>query len=373
MSARRLALLLPLVALTAAACGDDETSEPEDSPDVELDGLAFVSESVDGHDLVEGSTISLAFADGSLSANPGCNSLAGGYTIDGDTLQVNELAQTAMACDEALMDQEAWFSEFLASGPTVALDGDTLTLAGDDATITFIAGEFTTPEEGIELDGREFLSQSVEGHELVEGSTIRLGFADGSVSAQAGCNNIFGGYTLDGDVLVVDTLGTTEMACDPALMEQDTWLVEFLSARPTVALDGDTLTLTGADATITLLDRTVADPDRPIEGTRWVVDGLAQNEGVSTVPIGVTAAMTITAGQAAVEAGCNTGSASVEVGETTLTFGPMALTRMMCGDDAMAVEQLVTQVLDGEVEYEIEADVLRLTNGDVGLHLRAEE
>ena len=48
------------------------------------------------------------------------------------------------------------------------------------------------------LDGREFVSTQVDGYELVPDSTIRISFADGSVSVNAGCNTMFGGYTVDG-------------------------------------------------------------------------------------------------------------------------------------------------------------------------------
>ena len=87
-------------------------------------------------------------------------------------------------------------------------------------------------------------------------------------------------------------------------------------------------------STITFLDAAVAEPDQPLEGTRWVVDGLLANEGISTVPIGAEASITITDGTAAVEAGCNTGSAGVEITDTTITFGPLTLTRMACGPRA---------------------------------------
>ena len=40
-------------------------------------------------------------------------------------------------------------------------------------------------------------------------------FVDGSVSINAGCNTMFGGYTVDGDVISVPMLAMTEMACDP--------------------------------------------------------------------------------------------------------------------------------------------------------------
>ena len=46
-------------------------------------------------------------------------------------------------------------------------------------------------------------------------------------------------------MLVVPAMAMTQMACTPAaLMDQDTWLAAVLTSRPTVALDGDTLTLT---------------------------------------------------------------------------------------------------------------------------------
>ncbi len=41
-----------------------------------------------------------------------------------------------MACDEALMTQDQWVSTLLTSSPTVSLDGDTLTVAGDEITLT---------------------------------------------------------------------------------------------------------------------------------------------------------------------------------------------------------------------------------------------
>jgi heat shock protein HslJ len=55
----------------------------------------------------------------------------------------------------------------------------------------------------------------------------------------------------------------------------------------------------------------------------------------------------------------------------TITFGSIGLTKMACGEAAMAVEQAVTAVLTGEVVYAIEAGSLTLTNGATGLMLRA--
>ena len=97
------------------------------------------------------------------------------------------------------------------------------------------------------------------------------------------------------------------------------------------------------------------------------------------MPIGAEASITITDGTAAVEAGCNTGSAPVEITDTTITFGPLALTRMACGPQT-ELETAVVAVLTGEVGYTIASDTLQLrttaTNtagdtGEIGLNLVA--
>lgn len=220
--------------------------------------------------------------------------------------------------------------------------------------------------EPLDLDGREFLSTSVEGHQLVDDTVIRLSFADGALSANAGCNTLFGGYTLTGEgVLQVPAMATTEMACEMDLMAQDRWLTDVLSLEPRLTLDGDTLTVDGVGgATIVFTDRVVADPDRPIVGTRWVLDGIRSQDAVSSVPEGVIASITIDGDTAVVEAGCNRGSAGVEITDDTVTFGPLALTRMMCEPGAMEVEDAMTALLQGEVRYRIDADRLTLDSPD---------
>jgi len=111
--------------LALGACG---------SEGADLAGRTFTSTEVRGHDLVEGSTITLTFEEGRISANGGCNTLNGSATWDGDTLEVAEpLASTMMACDEALMAQDQWLTGYLTSSPALAVDGDTMTL-GDDTT-----------------------------------------------------------------------------------------------------------------------------------------------------------------------------------------------------------------------------------------------
>lgn len=220
------------------------------------------------------------------------------------------------------------------------------------------------------LDGHTYLSTGVEGATLVPGTLVRLSFTDGNLNAQAGCNIMGGTYSTDGDRLRTTQVSMTEMACEEPRMQQDDWLARFLG-DVTFTLAADTLTLTDGTVRLTLLDEEVATPDRPLEGTRWLLDGIVSGDAVASLPAGVTAAIEIAGGRVDVEAGCNTGGGSVEATADRLTIGPIVLTKMACEAGAMAVEQAMTSVLSGEVGYTIDADGLTLDAGDAGLMFRA--
>ena len=222
-----------------------------------------------------------------------------------------------------------------------------------------------------DLADRAFESTEVTGHELVADTIVELAFTADTIAARAGCNSMSGGYSITDGTLEVGVMAATMMACADELMAQDAWLSEFLSSGPAIDLDGDTLTLTGDDATIELS----AIQPTELEGTTWSVTGIVANDAVSTIPMGAEASLTITDGQAAIQTGCNTGSTSVEVTDTTMTFGPIALTKMACPPELTELEASVLAVLDGEVSYEIAGDNLSLRNeaadGQPGLELTA--
>lgn len=228
------------------------------------------------------------------------------------------------------------------------------------------------------LEGRTYLSTVVteDGADrpLVEGSRVRLAFASGRVSAQAGCNTMAGDYRTDDGRLVVEQLSSTLMACSEELMRQDTWLSDLLEGGPSFTLDGDQLVLTSGATAITLLDRTVADPDRPLAGTVWRVDTLISQDAVSSTPRGAEASLTFgDGGTLEVHAGCNRGSGTWTSDGDTVTVSRVVLTQMACEGARAELERAVTDVLGaGRLQLEITADRLTLTGADgKGLGLRA--
>jgi heat shock protein HslJ len=229
-----------------------------------------------------------------------------------------------------------------------------------------------------DLDGRTFLSTSAtsagQPHELVPGTRIQLTFEDGRVSANAGCNQMSGAYTLDGATLVVDSLATTQMGCDPARHAQDEWLSGLLTGRPSIALTGDDLTIATATEELRLQDRRVADPNRPLIGTTWKVESIITPDAVSSVAGGEKAAFTFaTHGGVNGNTGCNEFAGTFEQTSDTITFGQVAMTKMACTGGADTMERAVLALFDGRpVAYKIEADQLTMTNPDGhGLQLRA--
>ncbi len=220
--------------------------------------------------------------------------------------------------------------------------------------------------------GRTFLSTGHDDHQLAPGTQVRLVFRDASqLGVSAGCNSMGGPYTItDSTLHIPGPMITTEMGCAAPLMDQDTWIAAFLDGAA-MTTDGEMLVLSRDGDTLTFVDEEVANPDRPIEGTTWVVEGLVQNQAVSSVPVGLTSTLVFADGKVAYK-GCNSGSGTATIGTDTITFGPIATTRMACPQPAMDLEQFVLGVLTGEVTATVDGDVLHLLGAGGGLDLRAQ-
>jgi heat shock protein HslJ len=227
-----------------------------------------------------------------------------------------------------------------------------------------------SPAPAAQLDGRTFLSSAVMGRDLVPGTAVRLVFNDGQLGIEAGCNHMSGPYSIVDGRIRVGSMMTTEMGCEPRLMDQDAWVGQFVGGAA-VDLDGNALKLANGGVTMQLTDRVVADPDHPLVGTRWIVDGIVSGEAVSSLPDAVEAALTFEDDRIAVETGCNSGGGPVTIEATTFMAGPLALTKKACVPETAAVERAVLEALTGQVGYTLEADRLMLTNGRAGLTLHA--
>lgn len=201
---------------------------------------------------------------------------------------------------------------------------------------------------------------------FVNGSEVRFTFRDGKLGITGGCNHLFGDYTIDGARLTAGSIGGTDMACDPALMDQDSWLAEFFSAPVTIGQDP--LTLTAGDTVFTLVPRSEVHPDKPLLATRWTLDGLIEGDSVSSIPAGPPVVLTLEKGSASVSGLCNGFGADVTVAGDEITWEPGMRTLMACADDArMKLDNDVSAILTGATSYSIDEGRLTLEHGDHGL------
>lgn len=134
-----VAFLVGVLSLFAlSGCSDPDESASSAKEPVELAGQTFTSDTVTGHDLVEGSQIQLSFQDDRLAVNAGCNNMSGAYTYaDGNLAWDGPAISTKMACDQGLMDQDQWLNTLFEDGVETSSEGADLVLTSGDVTMEF--------------------------------------------------------------------------------------------------------------------------------------------------------------------------------------------------------------------------------------------
>ena len=229
------------------------------------------------------------------------------------------------------------------------------------------------------MEGRTFISQSIadEGapHGLVPGTAVRLTFHDGRVTANAGCNTFTSDeYTIEDGKLIVTGGAVTEIGCPAVQQGQDEWLFTFLGSQPRITLTGgDSLVLISGGTVMELLDKEVAEPDQPLVGTNWTLSSIISGDAVSSVPQGVTATIMFNDdGTVEIHPGCNSGSGSYSISESSIDFSDLAITDMACDGPPMSVESAVLAVLSADlITYSIDSGTLTIMAGENGLQFSA--
>jgi heat shock protein HslJ len=229
------------------------------------------------------------------------------------------------------------------------------------------------------LAGRTFVSESVvrdgAAAELVDGTQISLEFSDeGWLAAYACCNTLFADVSTGGGTLEATGLGTTDMGCGGAHGEQDQWLTDPLDSSPDWTLEGDRLTLTAGTTEVVLMDRRLAEPGRPVEGIRWVVNAVIRAQSSETVPEGTegSAWLMIENGRFTAGSGCRDIEGTVTVTGGRMLFGD-AVHTPDCAVTQLTVDTVLARVVTGAIEFYFLNEQLILEHPDgVGLILLAE-
>lgn len=195
-------------------------------------------------------------------------------------------------------------------------------------------------------------------------------FSDGRLSGNGGCNNYFGGYTVDGANLSVGQVGSTMMACMPeAIMQQESRYFANLQAAATYTITDGRLMISNAagDVILTL----AATEPISLTGTPWKATGY--NNGRQAV-VSILSGTTITAefaedGKLAGSAGCNRYTADYTTEDAAITIGPSASTRKFCAEPEGIMDQEAAYLaaLPTAATYRINGNRLELRTAEGSL------
>lgn len=253
-------LLILVVGFIMAACTRSEQVEPlpepgeGDQPPAEggaasgsqMVGSEIIGDwnliSLNGHSLVEGSTITASF-DGMQISGSACNSYFGDYTIGVSDLSFGSIGSTEMFCQDT-MEQEQEYFEALADINGWTLEGAALEFYGDTAYLVF---ERNVPASDVNLEGTNWALESfVIGGDavssLMAGTTITATIANGEITGNATCNTYSGSVSINGAGITISEIVMTEMACETG-MDQESRYLQTLAEVSTWQIDGTTLTL----------------------------------------------------------------------------------------------------------------------------------
>lgn len=108
------------------------------------------------------------------------------------------------------------------------------------AALAVVGMAMTAGASGSErLEGPTWLAENIKGGGVIDNAQSTLVFASGGrVTGSGGCNRLFATATIGGDTLMFGGVGTTRMACAPALMDQEQKFLGALAATRTFRFEG---------------------------------------------------------------------------------------------------------------------------------------
>lgn len=360
-----LALAL-LLALSVAACGEEQPAGS--GSDLTEITWQLTAGTVDGAALspIATAPVTLRFAsDETANGTAACNSYGGPATLGNGTVAFPDgFAVTEMACmDDGVMALEAAYLGALRRVTGFLATDTSLTLTGPGVELRFAALE---PEADAALIGTEWaLDTIIQGESAsTPAGPARIVFgADGSVGGHAGCNNWFGSYD---PTTGFSELGSTMMACEEPLMDQESFFLAVLADHATVTVSGQSLTITDLSGNALVFRAQAPVEDTPLVDTTWGLETVITGD-VATTPIAGAQIVFAADGTVSGSTGCNSFFGSYDA----TGFSPIGATKMYC-DGVMDQEAMFLAVLVPGATVTVEGPVLTITApGGDGLQFRA--
>lgn len=189
-------------------------------------------------------------------------------------------------------------------------------------------------------------------------------FQDGFLRYTAGCNLITGIVGLDGDRLALRDGAHTAVLCEGARGADEAWLEAFMQARPAWRLEGMELTLTEPNAALRLLDRSVAEPNRPLEGTNWLLRSVTFHGATTLLAADKQPFVRFRAGRFFGGTTCNDFSGDVAGGAGAFDLTGLQVGPVPCTEPMATVERGLLALFVGPAQLDLTGDELVLSKDD---------
>jgi heat shock protein HslJ len=244
---RRL-LLLVLGLFLVAGCGDEDGGGTP-APAPEFEGVPWIVTSGLSAPSWEQFAPSATFAGGKVSGSAGCNQFKASYEVDGENLELGDIAASLMACPPLADPVEREYLETLRAVDGWRMENGELVLVDEDGEDLLRFGEPSLAGSWAVTSFRR--KDAVESP--IENTYLTAVFGDdGIVAGSTGCNDYEATYTVERNHMRIRKPTVDSNRCDTpeGIMRQQR---EYLAALPltrSYEIGGSKLTLLTAEGTI---------------------------------------------------------------------------------------------------------------------------
>ncbi len=254
---------LTIAALIATACGGQaappaptnppaQPNQPSAGGKNDLAGTSWAMTTLNGQPALKATAVTLNFIADKAAGSDGCNNYSTTYVADGSTIKLKEpIATTMMACADPIMKQATAYLQALGQAASYKATATQLTLAdASGKELAVFAAQSNdladTSWNVISYNNGKQAVVSVMGNTTL---TAHFG-ADGNLSGSSGCNTYNATYETSGQNIKIGPPATTRMACEQAVMDQETQYLAALQTAATYKIDGTKLEMRTADGAL---------------------------------------------------------------------------------------------------------------------------
>jgi|GEM_PF-1259878 len=298
-----LILIITVVSITTAFA--------QDGTEMDLNGTSWILRAFALDDVwvevLPNTEVTIEFADGQFFASAGCNTLFGEYVLDGDTLNIQYVGTSLMACEDDIMEQESRLAEALEAATRISQDDNTLTIHyGENVSLVLDSHQMIDEGGLFALEDTVWELMAVRALDaLTAADTDRPAIVtfntDGTFHVNTGCGELAGSYSVDGDTISFEVQMTTAMAdCSEIQVGQGLAIENLIQNATNFSIEGGTLTLAIDDdndanfSRVEMMDAGGLEPEITIDdgglfATDTVVSGtvvVRDESGITVLPAG---------------------------------------------------------------------------------------